>query len=370
MSKNVDQLLTTIRETIRSNDLFCSDSPVVLMVSGGSDSTGLAYVMEELRREKLVGSLAIMHVNHMLRGVDADRDERFVHDLADSLGIPFFPYHIDVRKIAESHNDNLEAVGRNERYIAAHEVCRTLCERFAVPVERGRIVTAHTQDDRVENFYMRSIVGTGPGGFRSMRYKNGIVTRPVLDVSRDDLRAYIESLPDNIAVIDSVSGKRWREDETNADTDYFRAFVRHEIVPKAKSRNSKMLDTLCRSMNLIADEDDYLSGLAEDLVREYVRWDTIDYNGHLFDTCMIMPDFGKHALVLRRRAVFAVLDSIMPKGERVKSSSVETVLSAFDESGVPRSGFVANIQGDFAVSSNKRGVRVEPMTAFRVRRKR
>ena len=62
----------------------------------------------------------------------------------------------------------------------------------AAPIAEGRIITAHTQDDRVENFYMRSIKGTGPGGFRSMLYRNGPVVRPLLDVSRAGLRCYLE----------------------------------------------------------------------------------------------------------------------------------------------------------------------------------
>lgn len=86
--------------------------------------------------------------------------------------------------LAKATGGNEEAVGRNERYLAAHEALESLCRHVMIPISEGRIVTAHTQDDRVENFYMRSIVGTGPGGFRSMLYSNGPVVRPLLDVSR------------------------------------------------------------------------------------------------------------------------------------------------------------------------------------------
>ena len=106
---------------------------------------------------------------------------------------------------------------------------------------------------------MRSIVGTGPGGFRAMRYRNGPVVRPLLDASRDDLRAYLverERAGEPVAV--DAEGALWREDATNAHTDRFRAYVRHEIVPRARMRNPQLLDVLCRSMNLIADEDDML----------------------------------------------------------------------------------------------------------------
>ena len=85
----------------------------------------------------------------------------------------------------------MEAVARRERYLAANEALRSLCRHEAVPVADGRIFTAHTADDRVESFYMRSIVGTGPGGFRSKRYVNRPLVRPLKDVSREELRAYV-----------------------------------------------------------------------------------------------------------------------------------------------------------------------------------
>ncbi len=68
------------------------------------------------------------------------------------------------------------------------------------------------------------------------------------------------------------AGARWREDATNADTDRFRAFVRHEIVARAKDRNPRLLETLTRTMNLIADEDDLLEARANEiLLREAAR---------------------------------------------------------------------------------------------------
>lgn len=265
----------------------------------------------------------------------------------------------------------MEAIARNERYLAAHEALESLCRHEAVPVSVGRILTAHTQDDRVENFYMRSIKGTGPGGFRSMLYINGPVVRPLMDVSRADLREYVLDLPEGEAVTDG-EGNRWREDATNAHTDRFRAFVRHEIVPRAKERNAKLLETLCRTMNLIADEDDYLDSLAREVAQTKLEWvgcATGAREGSP-DGCRFLPEFGAVALPLRRRVVLAVIESFAGNDARIESASIEAVLNAFDEEGLPRGGYVANIQGDLAVSANKQGVLVEPMAVFRARRKR
>lgn len=365
--RKVRLVIDMIEKTIRDQALFGSATPVVAMVSGGSDSTALAYLVDDLHRRGLVGQPAILHVNHKLRGADADADERFVCALAERLGIPYFSCEVDVGALAAESGGNVEAIGRNERYLAAHEALESLCRHEMMPVSEGRILTAHTQNDRVENFYMRSITGTGPGGFRSMLYRNGPVVRPCLDVSRQALRDYVSALPEGRAVLDE-GGARWREDATNAHTDRFRAFVRHEIVPKAQERNTHLLDTLCRTMNLIADEDDYLFELASDAARQHVEW--IGPAGQGGSSCRLLPTFGQVALPLRRRVVLAALESLVGSDARIETVTVEAVLSAFGESGAPIGGFVTNIQGDLAVSANKEGVLIEPMAAFRARRKR
>ena len=109
--------------------------------------------------------------------------------MAELLDVPLFSCEIDIAGEAQRTGENVEAVARRERYLAANEALESLCLHAATPLADGRILTAHTADDRVESFYMRSIVGTGPGGFRAMKYRNGPVVRPLLDASREELRA-------------------------------------------------------------------------------------------------------------------------------------------------------------------------------------
>ncbi len=360
-------MIEAIEQTIASRKLLDAETPVLAMVSGGSDSTALAYIVADLFARGKIGQPAILHVNHKIRGEEADADARFVERLAQRLGIPFFACEIDVPALVAATGGNAEAIGRRERYLAAHEALESLCRHTATPVSIGRIVTAHTQDDRVENFYMRSIKGTGPGGFRSMLYQNGPVVRPCLDVSREALRSYIADLPESLAVEDEA-GNRWREDATNAHTDRFRAFVRHEIVPKAKERNPQLLDTLCRTMNLIADEDDYLQQLASQASEQHAQFTGDDGDGG-HDSCLLLPSFGEVALPVQRRAVVTLLQQLIGGEVRIEAASVDAVLSAFGEDNAPISGFVTNIQGNLAVSANKHGVLVEPMAVFRARRK-
>ena len=190
--QHAKDVMAAARETIARRGLANADSPVLLMVSGGSDSTALAYIARQLADEGVIGPVAMLHVNHCLRPGAADQDEAFVTQLAELLAIPLFSCKIDIAGEAQREGGNVEAVARRERYLAANEALASLCRHAAAPLSAGRIFTAHTADDRVENFYMRSMVGTGPGGFRAMKYANGPVVRPLLDVGRQDLRGYVQ----------------------------------------------------------------------------------------------------------------------------------------------------------------------------------
>ena len=362
---DVKALEEKVLECIITRGLAVPHQPVLLMVSGGSDSTALAYLAKALHDAGELGPLAMLHVNHTLRGDDSDGDARFVERLAGKLGIPFVLSVVDVGGIAESERGNVEAIARRERYAVAQDALTKLCLNFQVPVSEGRIFVAHTVDDRNENFYMRSIVGTGPGGFRSMLYLNRQVARPLLDCGRQGLRDYIKGLAESgMDVARDEDDRLWREDATNAHTDRFRSFVRHEIVPLAKERNPRLEETLTRTMNLIADEDDMLDEIANNLIEQHVTWLEPAEEG-----CVLSPWLAAERLPLQRRIAVKVLERMLDADERVETATVEAVLAAF-EGGKPVSGYVANIQGNLAVSSNRNGVLIEPMAAFRMRRKK
>lgn len=368
-------VLQRAKDTIAERKLADAQAPVVLMVSGGSDSTALAYIAQELHEAGIIGPVAMLHVNHQLRGADADADAAFVSDLATALSIPLFTMNFDVAEEAQRTGENIEAVGRRVRYHAAQNMLRDACLKLAVPLADGRIFTAHTQDDRVENFYMRSIVGTGPGGFRSMLYRNGPVVRPLLDTSREGLRDYIQQRAEQAdpaqPVVRDEQGMLWREDATNAHTDRFRAWVRCEVIPLMKQKNPQLLDTLCRSMNLVGDEDDMLDAYTNRIIGELVEWEDVD-GDKVVDYeagCVILPPFGALPLPVQRRVAFQVLQYILGPDARVETATISAITDAF-EPDAPISGYTNNIQGNLAISANKHGLRIEPMEAYRIRRKR
>ena len=352
----------TVEERMRARLERCGVNvkvPVVLMVSGGADSCALARLVCSMRWES---PRMIVHVNHHLRGAAADEDAAFVQALAAELGVKCAVVDADVANLAETGNGNIEATGRMARYLAAQQMLQKLCEEAGLSQADGCALVAHTADDRVENFYMRSIVGAGPGALRSLDAASDVmgvhVVRPLLDCTHAELCAWLSS-----------RGYAWREDATNATDEGFRAYVRHHMVPAALARNPRLHETLARTMDLIADEDDFLEGMSGQLAFHTVMWfDGEDARAG----CMLAPALGGVPLVLRRRVVFGVLGSMLhaiDSEARVEFAAVDAVLAAFAEDGSIASGYVANIQGDLAVSANKNGVRIEPMRVYRARRK-
>lgn len=168
-------------------------------------------------------------------------------------------------------------------------------------------------------------------------------------------------------VISDAFGALWREDATNAHTDRFRAYVRMNLVPRAREWNENLTETLTRTMNLIADEDDYFAHLASLARNENVE--RLDGDLPMAQGFFLPPTFAEVPLPIARRVVHNCLKDMRGASARVDRACVDAILDAFAD-GAPKSGYVANIQGDIAVSSNKRGVRVEFMERFRQRRGR
>ena len=241
-------------------------APVILMVSGGADSMALLHmaVTEPLNLGDSTGlariakeRLHVLHVNHLLRGDDADADQHFVQEACDLLDIPCTALRVDVVKLAQERDGNVEDVGRRVRYDAARELAQKLCTEQGVSRQKAKILTAHTADDRAETFMMNVMRGSGMSGLASIPRHRGLIYRPLLDYTHDQLKDWLKA-----------RDLDWHEDATNTDTHYLRAYMRHNVLPLLKARNPMLVQTVCKIADLMADEDDYLEGKAARKLRQ------------------------------------------------------------------------------------------------------
>jgi tRNA(Ile)-lysidine synthase len=302
--------------TAGANDLLYEDSFVLAMVSGGADSVALLRL---LASGGLGGrALAVLHVDHMLRGGESDSDARFVAELCERLGVPCRVARYDVGAYASAEALNLEDAGRRVRYRFADEELDARCGEAGLPRARGRIATAHTLTDRIETLLMRIAQGAGAGGLVSPRYRRGRLVRPLLDCSRADVVAYLEEL-----------GQPWREDSTNADTSRLRARVRAELVPLLRDINPRVDEALARTVRLLADEDELLDEMAVAFARDFA---TVAGGEVRFDRTRM----NTLSRPMMRRVVRAALFATFPEASRLEFEHVEAVCDAMADEAFAR----------------------------------
>lgn len=255
--------------------------------------------------------LHVLHINHMLRGADSDGDEAFVVETCKRFEVPCTVRRIDIPKLMEEVGDsNMENVARHARYDAAYALVDELCAQRHCKRDRARIVTAHTADDRVETFFMRAIEGASTTGLASIKPLRDIIARPLLSDKREDLRALLTE--HNVG---------WREDATNDDTTRFRAFVRHEVIPLGLAKNPAMIDTLASSLDVMLDEDAFLTATAQDAL----TFATVDKREGL-----IALESGKLShldIAIARRVILLALRSVADEDTRFESRHIKDALS-------------------------------------------
>lgn len=304
-------------QTVARRALLPADAPVLAMVSGGADSVALLRLLAGgLLGE--TGPVAVLHVNHMLRGEEADADARFVERLCGDLGVACTIAVFDVAEYARDNALNLEDAGRRIRYRFAAEALEALCATAGVRPERGRIATAHTRDDRVETFLMRAIVGAGAGGLASIPYRRHAIVRPLLDCDRAQIRAWLRE-----------TGQEWREDASNSDTTRLRALVRAEIVPVAERVNPAFRETLARSMDLLGDDDALLSRMARDFGRDFAE----SADGRVSFERDWMRSLDRS---MARRTVRSALVAEFPEASRLDASHVEALVDGLADDSFAR----------------------------------
>jgi len=239
-------LLQRVRHAIDRDELAPPGSRVLAAVSGGSDSVALFHLMHQLAGECRFVLAGVVHLNHGLRGEESDADEAFCRALAARHRQAIEVGRRDVAQMARDEHVSIEVAARRARY-----------DFFADAAERlnaDRLATGHTRDDQAETFLLRVLRGAGATGLAGIRPRRGPVIRPLLDIRRDELLAWLGSL-----------GQSFRTDSTNRDLRIPRNWVRHRLVPLlAGHLNADIVEVLAREATVLRDEALFLDRLAND----------------------------------------------------------------------------------------------------------
>jgi tRNA(Ile)-lysidine synthase len=241
-----------LQNAIQGSGLIRQGDRVGVAVSGGADSVALLLLLIALKKN-LGMALSVLHLNHKLRGPAADADEKFVAALASKYKLPFYSATAAVKFIAKNDEANLEATARRLRY--------AFLAQCASEHHLDKIAVAHTADDQAETVLAHILRGSGLTGLGGIHPQVDKIVRPLLSVSRADLRLYLKA-----------HTQTWREDATNRDTSKTRARIRKKLIPLLeKEFQARIVEHLASLSKHARQDDALLHHLAEERLRTCVE---------------------------------------------------------------------------------------------------
>ena len=228
------------------------DSAVLAAFSGGADSSALLYMLSE--HAKSTGAkIYAAHVNHMIRGEEADRDEEFCRQVAKKLGIEIFVLRRDVPAYAKECGKSVETAARDVRY----EFFDSVMKQNGISL----LATAHNANDNLETVLFNITRGCGLTGVcgipESRPCKGGTVVRPILGLSRREILEYCRENS-----IDYVT------DSTNVDTDYTRNMIRADVIPALERINENAVENASRLTATLKNDALCLEGMTDWFLEE------------------------------------------------------------------------------------------------------
>ena len=237
-------VIDSVRRTIRNHGLLPTGTRVAVALSGGADSVAMLFALREIAQAEGFVVVGAAHLNHQLRGAEADADAQFCRDLAARLEMPIDIERIDVAALARETGTSIEHAAHTARY--------AFFDRAAGRLGATAIAVAHTKDDQAETFLLRLLRGAGPRGLSGIHPRAGIVVRPFIETSRTDVREFLRA-----------GGIPFREDASNADLAIPRNRIRHELLPLLDARFSPgIVDALDRAAAIAREDADYLEDAA------------------------------------------------------------------------------------------------------------
>ena len=220
-----------ISDYISKHSLLSRDALHLVALSGGADSVALLRILRDLDYK-----IEAAHCNFHLRGAESDRDEAFVRQLCDSLGIKLHLIHFDTETYASVHQVSIEMAARELRY----GYFRSLCKDIGAET----VCVAHHRDDAVETFLMNLLRGSGIHGLTGIRPKNGPIVRPLLCVGRQDILDYLHSI-----------GQDYVTDSTNLESIVLRNKLRLQVLPLLKQLNPKAVENIDKTANYLREAE-------------------------------------------------------------------------------------------------------------------
>jgi len=244
------QMEDRILKNLTEHKLINKGDTIIIGASGGPDSQFMIFILDKLK-EKLGFDIVLAHLNHLHRK-EASLDEDLVRKTAKKLGLEFNSRSRSMDDLAKKLKISSEDAGRRLRY----EFFRDMAKNYP----SSKIAVAHNKDDQAETLLMRMVRGTGLDGLKAMNYKSGDIIRPILNIKKSEILAYLDknNLPYAI-------------DHTNFENDYTRNKIRLDIMPKLAEINPGVIDAFFKLSDLARDDLKLIDGLVDSKFKDMAK---------------------------------------------------------------------------------------------------
>ncbi len=296
-----------VHQAIRARDLLSPGDRIVVAVSGGPDSVALLSCLVALST-RWNWELSIGHVNHGLRGAESDEDAAFVERLGKYFRVPVSIREVCLKKQdAKFTKQSFQVYAREARYQALESI---LHERCAT-----KIATGHTADDQAETVLMWMLRGSGTGGLSGIPPKRGTcIVRPILDISRSAIVAYLEQRQ-----------LEWRMDSSNRQPVYLRNRLRQDLMPHLKEYSPGIVNVLSRQAEIIRDDHAYLEDVAAEAFQQMCVIE--DEKTIQLDRAALLG----LPMAIRRRVVRQGLQKMMGKTQGPRFDAIQRLLDRLEQ---------------------------------------
>jgi tRNA(Ile)-lysidine synthase len=249
-------MLADFKKYLTKNALLTASDKVLVAVSGGADSMVLLHLLLSAGY-----TCSVAHANFGLRTTESDQDERFVKTLADRYQIRCFIKKFDTEAYKQANKQSTQMAARELRY----EWFRELAAQYSFDA----IATGHHQDDQVESFFINLLRGAGLKGLKAMEARNGLVIRPLLFASRNQIELYA-----------NANGIAFRNDSSNQSLKYQRNQIRHQLIPVLHTIDPKAPEAVLKSIELLGQNNALYQELVAKSVQQiiHVSPDCISFN--------------------------------------------------------------------------------------------
>lgn len=238
-------MICKIRKTIEKFDMFKDNRNITVGLSGGADSCALLYALCQMKDEYSLNIIAA-HVNHGIRGEEAERDENFSMDFCKKLGVPIRILHTNVPKKALAAGMGVEECGRKIRY------------EFFESINPGALIaTAHNLNDQCETLLFNITRGASVRGLRSIPAVRGNIIRPLIECTREEIEDFCRE-----------NGIEYITDSTNLSDIYTRNKIRLNVIPQLKEINPSFEQAASRLIESANEDEEYFSEIIERTVSD------------------------------------------------------------------------------------------------------